>query len=76
MSIVPLQCRLGRAALGWGVRDLARKAKVATRTVMRFEHGDELQQKTVDKLQQTFERAGVLFIPANGGGPGVRLRQE
>jgi hypothetical protein len=27
-------------------------------------------------LQKALERAGVVFIPENGGGPGVRLRKR
>ncbi|MEO1192387.1 MAG: helix-turn-helix transcriptional regulator [Pseudomonadota bacterium] len=64
---------MARAALGWGVLDLARAAKVATSTVTRFEKGEELRERTVDALQQALEAGGVVFIEENGGGPGVRL---
>jgi transcriptional regulator with XRE-family HTH domain len=74
--ISPLQCRMARAALGWGVRELAAAAKVATDTVARFERGDDLKQRTIEALQHTFEAAGVAFIDENGGGPGVRLRKR
>jgi hypothetical protein len=30
--------------------------------------------ETLLKLQRTFEKAGIIFIDENGGGPGVRLR--
>jgi transcriptional regulator with XRE-family HTH domain len=71
--MIPLQCRLGRTALGWGVRDLAREAKVSPSTVAIFERGDALLPGTVDKLRLALEVAGVKFIAENGGGPGVRL---
>lgn len=72
-----IQCRMARAALGWGVRDLAAAAKVATDTVARFERGEELKERTVEAIQAALEAAGVVFL-ADGetvdGGPGVRLR--
>ena len=66
-----LQCRMARAALGWGVRELATVAKVSIDTVVRFERGDELKERTVEALQRAFETAGVEFI--NGDRPGVRV---
>jgi transcriptional regulator with XRE-family HTH domain len=66
-----LQCRMARAALGWGVRELAAAAKVSTDTVARFERGDELKERTIDALQRALEAAGIEFT--NGEQPGVRL---
>jgi transcriptional regulator with XRE-family HTH domain len=71
MIFTPVQCRMARAALGWGVRELALKAKVSTDTVARFERGDELKERTIDALQRALEAAGVEFT--NGDQPGVRL---
>lgn len=70
-----VQCRMARAALGWGVRDLAQVAKVSTDTVTRLERGEELRERTVDAMRGALEAAGVEFIAENGGGPGVRLRK-
>jgi transcriptional regulator with XRE-family HTH domain len=66
---------MARMALGWGVRDLARAAEVSPDTIARFERGDTLKEITVEVIQRTLERAGVVFIGANGGGPGVRLER-
>ena len=66
-----LQCRMARAALGWGVRELATVAKVSIDTVVRFERGDELKERTIDALQRALETAGVEFT--NGDRPGVRV---
>jgi transcriptional regulator with XRE-family HTH domain len=66
---------MARAALGWGVRELAMEAKVAIDTVARFERGEELKERTVEALQMALENGGVEFIDENGGGPGVRLRK-
>jgi DNA-binding XRE family transcriptional regulator len=69
----PVQCRMARAALGWGVLDLAKVAKVSTQTIVRFERGETLKRSTVEQLQSAFELAGIEFIPENGGGVGARL---
>jgi transcriptional regulator with XRE-family HTH domain len=71
MIILPVQCRMARAALGLGVRELAAAAKVSIDTIARFERGDELKERTIDALQRTLEAAGVEFT--NGDQPGVRL---
>jgi transcriptional regulator with XRE-family HTH domain len=71
MIFLPLQCRMARAALGWGVRELAAAAKVSTDTVARFERGDELKERTIDALKRALEAAGIEFT--NGDRPGVRV---
>ena len=72
----PVQIKMARAAVGWGVRELAKKARVAANTVSRIENGADAKQSTIDRLQQALEAAGVEFIDENGGGPGVRLRKR
>ncbi len=76
MIMSPVQCRMARAALGLGVREVAAAAKVSTDTVARFERGEDLKERTIEALQRTFEAAGVEFIDENGGGPGVRLKKR
>ena len=73
--MLPVQCKMARAALGVGVRELAELAKVSPDTVARFERGEELRERTVDALRIALESAGVEFIAENGGGAGVRLRK-
>ena len=74
--ITRLQVRLARTGLGWGVRDLARKAGVSPTTVTRFENGAHTRVDTLGRIQDVLERAGVIFVPADeAGGPGVRLRE-
>jgi hypothetical protein len=68
------QCRMARAALQLGVRDLARLAKVSPATVVRFEASGELKERTVDAVRAALEAAGVEFT--NGDQPGVRLKKE
>ena len=74
-KLEPVQSRMARAALGWGVRDLAAAAKVAVETVSRLERGEQLRERTVDDIRRALEQAGVEFIEENGGGAGVRLRE-
>jgi len=72
----PIQLKMARAAAGWGVRDLAKKAGVTANTVTRIENGAVAKKSTMDKLQHALEAAGIEFIDENGGGPGVRLRKR
>ena len=76
MKFIPVQCRMARAALGWGVRDLAAAAKVSIDTVVRFERGDDLMDRTVEAIQRALEAGGIEFIDENGGGAGVRVRKR
>lgn len=72
--MLPVQCKMARVAVGWGVRELAREAGVSTDTIARLERGEELKPITLIAIQAALESAGVEFIPENGGGAGVRLR--
>ena len=71
-----VQLKMARAAVGWGVRELAEKAGVTANTVTRIENGADAKQSTIDRLRGALETAGVEFIEENGGGPGVRLRKR
>jgi transcriptional regulator with XRE-family HTH domain len=75
--MTPSQARAARAMLKLGVRDVAELARVTPNTVSRVEQ-DETgprgpQPVTVAAIRRAYEDAGVLFIPENGGGAGVRL---
>ncbi|WGD30167.1 helix-turn-helix transcriptional regulator [Ancylobacter sp. WKF20] len=74
--MIAVQCRMARAALGWGVRDLAREANVSIDTITRLEKGEALLPRTVEAIQRALEEAGVIFVAENGEGPGVRLRKR
>ena len=77
-TITPLQMKLGRTAVGLGVRELATQAGVAPSTVQRFESGKgDMHSRTLDRVQAVLEGAGIIFIPADAaGGPGVRLAKS
>ncbi|MEO1240722.1 MAG: helix-turn-helix transcriptional regulator [Pseudomonadota bacterium] len=72
--MTPIQCKMARAALGWGVRDLAEEADVAVSTVSRFEAEQNINLSTMTAMKEALENGGFQFIPENGGGPGVRLK--
>jgi transcriptional regulator with XRE-family HTH domain len=66
-----IQLRMARAAMGWGVRELAQKAGVTANTVTRIENGADAKQSTINALQRALEAAGIEFT--HGDQPGVRL---
>ena len=69
-----VQLRMARAAIGWGVRELAKLAGVTANTVTRIENGADAKQSTMDRLQRALEMEGIEFT--NGDQPGVRLTRE
>ncbi len=71
------QVRAARALIGWSQAELADVADVAVSVIDRFETGqrDSIPAETVGKIRTALESAGVVFIPRNGGGAGVRLRK-
>jgi transcriptional regulator with XRE-family HTH domain len=77
MKLDAVQCRMARAALGLGVRDLAALADVSPNTVARLERGDLLHVRTQEFIRGRLEAAGVSFIdpgvPSLHGEQGVRL---
>jgi ribosome-binding protein aMBF1 (putative translation factor) len=72
------QIRMARAALGWTVAELAERSGVSTSAIQRAEAVvgmPTMKSTNLFKLQRTLELGGVRFTDANGGGPGVRMRQ-
>jgi transcriptional regulator with XRE-family HTH domain len=67
---------MARTALGLGVRELAERANKSPTTIAKFERGEELRAETVADIRRALEKAGVEFIPENGGGAGVRLKKR
>jgi ribosome-binding protein aMBF1 (putative translation factor) len=73
------QIRAARGILRWSAETLAKKAEVGIQTIKRMEAVDEIppgRTKTLSDIQRALEAAGIDFIPENGGGPGVRLRDR
>ncbi|WP_182872478.1 helix-turn-helix domain-containing protein [Bradyrhizobium diazoefficiens] len=82
MSILKVsirQIKAARALLGWSQDDLANQSGVSAPTVKRLEAADGDvggRAKTGDALVAALEKAGVEFIPENGGGAGVRMKRR
>jgi hypothetical protein len=74
-AISPGQARAARALIGWTQDRLIEATGIPKRTLARFELGDGApQRRTLVAIRTALEAAGVEFIPENGGGAGVRLR--
>lgn len=63
---------MARAALGWGVRELGKKAGVAANTISRFENGADAMGATLASIEAVLMKAGIEFLPDNG----VRYRAK
>jgi transcriptional regulator with XRE-family HTH domain len=75
--ITPAQCRAARGLINWTQDDLAKAAEIGVVTVRQFESGKaEPRSATLAVVRQALEAAGVQFIPENGGGAGVRMRER
>jgi DNA-binding XRE family transcriptional regulator len=73
-DMTPAQCRMARAALKLGVRELAQTAEVSTNTITRFENEEPLRSRTINAIKGALEQYGVIFTDGDAnGGPGVRL---
>jgi transcriptional regulator with XRE-family HTH domain len=66
---------MGRAALGWGVRELAEAAGVSANTIARFEGGKKANTATLKVIRQAFEAAGVRFNDQGGVDPPERASE-
>ena len=73
------QIRGARAILRLSQADLAKAASVSLETIKRLEamHGElKVRLDTLTRIKEALERAGIAFIPENGGGAGVRLAKR
>ena len=73
------QIRAARALIRWSAADLAKASSVGATTIRRAELAVSETSMTAPNnlaIRRTLEAAGIVFIDANGGGPGVRLRDN
>jgi hypothetical protein len=79
MSPKPLtsaQIRAARALIRWSAEQLAKETAVGVTTIRRAEltaSETKLTRVNDQAIRRVLEAAGVEFIDADGGGPGVRL---
>lgn len=74
------QIRAARGLLGWSQTDLAEAAGRSLPTIKRLEResddGSAVSEDVRDSVRAALEKAGVEFIPENGGGAGVRMKKR
>jgi hypothetical protein len=79
ISMTGRQLRGARALLRWRAQDLADTARVGIATIQRAEKEDgavQMNHSTEEAIRRALEAAGIEFIPENGGGDGVRMRER
>ena len=77
MSITPEQCRAARGLVDMDQATLAKAASVSRNVIIDFEKGrSNPNRNNLAAIIRVLEDAGVEFIPANGGGAGLRLRNR
>jgi len=72
------QIKAARALLGWSQTELAKASGLSIPTIKRIESktgGLSGRPDTSSRIVSALESAGADFIPENGGGVGVRLRE-
>lgn len=72
------QLRAARHLVGMDQQQLADASGVGLNTISRMESRDgDIPSRggTLARVQAALEEAGAVFIPENGGGLGVRLRE-
>ena len=76
--ITPDLCRAAREFLYINQQQLADTSKVKKRTIADFERGMDrnFNESILKAIRASLEKAGIEFIDANGGGPGVRLKKK
>ena len=78
-KITPGQIRAARALLKISAQELADAASVGVATLRRAENDDsdiEITPANANAIRTALEDYGIEFIPENGGGSGVRLRER
>ena len=70
--------KAARALAGWTSVDLSNASGVPIDTIRSFESGRNKSLNSVNEraIVTAFDAAGVVFIPENGGGAGVRLKEK
>jgi transcriptional regulator with XRE-family HTH domain len=72
------QMRMARGYLRWSAKELADKSGVAESTIKRMERDEGFpiaRGANIEAVYKTLVDAGIIFVPENGGGVGIRLRK-
>ena len=67
-----------RGLVDWSQKKLATAARLSPITVKRAERdlGAAVSDDAIAAIRKALEKAGVIFTPENGDGPGVKLKKE
>lgn len=77
MSLTPAQSRAARGLLDWSQVELASRSNLSESTIRDFEKGRRVPSiNNLAAIRTALEAAGVILVPENGEGPGVRLRKD
>jgi transcriptional regulator with XRE-family HTH domain len=69
---------MARGYLRWSAKELADRAGVAESTIKRMEQDEGFpiaRGANIEAVYRTLAEAGIIFLPENGGGVGIRLRK-
>ncbi|MGO7244343.1 helix-turn-helix transcriptional regulator [Rhizobium ruizarguesonis] len=78
----PTLCKAARVLLGWSQAEMASKAGIGIRSLIRFENEtEEPSPKMAEKLYRALVEAGLQLIAANGDdaeldGVGIRYKPK
>jgi predicted transcriptional regulator len=70
---------MARGYLKWSAKELADKAGVAESTIKRMEQDEGFpvaRGANIEAVYKTLADAGIIFVPENGDGVGIRLRKS
>jgi ribosome-binding protein aMBF1 (putative translation factor) len=76
--ITGAQIRMARGYLRWSAKELADRVGIAESTVKRMEQDDGFpiaRGTNIEAVYKILVRAGIHFIPENGGGVGIRVKK-
>jgi transcriptional regulator with XRE-family HTH domain len=76
--ITGAQLRMARGYLRWSAKELADRAGVAESTIKRMEQDEGFpiaRGANIEAVYNALAEAGIIFLPENGGGVGIRLRK-
>ena len=71
------QIRAARGALNWSVQKLSDDSGVGSATIVRYEQIERVpkaRKNNLDAIRKTLEAAGIEFIEAKDGAPGIIIR--
>ena len=63
----PRQLKAARGALGWGLRETARRGNTTPGTLCKFEQGKGVHRSVLEPVRKALEAEGIVFVDATKG---------